>query len=308
MATSMSEALVVGEFSFRAFTAITKATAKTAKAEIVGGAVDAVLPVATATIETVTATQYIAEQVFTITRTMTAALATIGYMFSTWIPAIPYMAFLLASLGWLFGLIMTLFAVNIWGVMHLTPARSDSFIGSEQQGYLLLAALFFRPIIAVSALALSYVIAPPIMKLVNMTLLPMMFANNVSTNTISVIFATIFGLVLYFAVVKAVLLMVYMIPQSFPDEVMRIISAGIGDLGQTKGMGTMESSEGTGRIATQSMDAAGTASGEHFKGTIAKHKDGLDAAVKDSQHKQQVDALKGVAESVHGQVGGKTKE
>lgn len=287
-ATLASEALIGGEFAFRSYAALTKATAQTLKAEIVGAIVNAIVPAGTATEAFVDAAMYIAEQVFVITRSLTVALSAIGYMFSTWIPAIPYMAFLIASLGWVFGLTMTLFAVNIWGVMHLTPARNDSFIGSETQGYLLLAALFFRPVIAISALSLSYVMAPPIVRLVNMTLLPVLFTNNVSTNTLSIIFATIFGLVLYFSVIKAILVMVFMIPQSFPDEVMRIISAGIGDLGQSKGISTMEASEGSGRLAQQSVDAISVASSESFHGTI-KHrqekakKDAADAAKKAKQ-------------------------
>ncbi len=288
MATLASEGLIVGEFTFRSIAALSKATAQTAKAEIIGAVGDAIVPVGTGIVSFADASMYIADQLFSITRALTVALSAIGYMFSTWIPAIPYMAFLLASLGWVFGLTMTLFAVNMWGVMHLTPARNDSFIGSEVQGYLLLAALFFRPVIAVSALSLSYVMAPPIVRLVNMTLFPMLFTNNVSTNTLSIIFATVFGLVLYFAVIKAVLVMVFMIPQAFPDEVMRIISAGIGDLGQSKGLSAMEASEGSGSHAQKSVDAISVASSEGFRGTI-KHrqerakKDAADAAKKAKQ-------------------------
>ncbi len=287
MATLASEALIGGEFVFRSVAALSKATAQTTQTSLIGAVADKVVPVQQGIVSFADAAIYIADQLFAITRALTVALSAIGYMFSTWIPAIPYMAFLIASLGWVFGLTMTLFAVNIWGVMHITPARNDSFIGSEAQGYLLLAALFFRPVIAISALSLSYVMAPPIVGLVNMTLLPVLFTNNVSTNTLSIIFATIFGLVLYFSVIKAVLVMVFMIPQSFPDEVMRIISAGIGDLGQSKGMSTMESSEGTGRLAQQSVDGMTLASSEGFKGTIKARQEKMAKKVAEAKADQE---------------------
>lgn len=212
--------------------------------------------------------QYILEGVFSTMRAATLGLLGLGYMFSTWLPALPFVSFLMAQMGWLFGAIMTLFALNIWAVMHATPARSDSFIGSEAQGYLLLVSLFFRPAITTCALAFSYVIAPPVVKLVNITLIPLMYATNVSSNTFSVIFATIFCLILYFVVIKGVLVMVYSIPQSFPDEVMRIISAGIGDLGQSSGMSEIRTGGVGAAAAITTLGGIDRAGSEHIKGTM----------------------------------------
>lgn len=220
----------------------------------------------------VNAGKYILDQIFGVMQALTIALLGIGYAFSTWLPALPFLSFLLAQLGWIFGLVMTLFAVNIWAVMHTTPARSDSFIGSDAQGYLMITSVFFRPILSLSGLSLSYIIAPPAVKLVNLTLLPMMVASNVSSNTLSVITATIFGLILYFVVVKAVLSMVFMLPQSFPDEVMKVISASTGDLGQSRALSTMEASEGSSRVGNETLNGINKNSSDQFKATLAKHK------------------------------------
>lgn len=269
LATLTAELFVTAEAGARAVIVLSKTAVTAAKSNIVGGIVNGVTGVGSTAQEGLTGLQYMTEQIFLIMRVLSMALVSIGYMFSTWLPAIPFIAFLLAQLGWLFGLFMTLFAMNIWSVMHTTPARNDSFIGSEAQGYLLLVSLFFRPIIAVCALSLSYIIAPPVVKLVNMTLLPMMFASNISTNTLSIITSTLFGLILYFTVIKATLVMVYMIPQSFPDEVMRIISAGIGDLGQSRALSTMETSEGTSRVAIGTLSNISQSQSESTKGHLA---------------------------------------
>lgn len=268
LTTNVAEAIVGAELVFRVAVGVSDTVASAAEANVVGWVANKILPASTLVQKAVQSAKYVAEQVFSIMRTVTFALVALGYMFSSWLPAVPFLAFLLAQMGWLFGALMSLFALNIWAVMHTTPARNDSFIGSEAQGYLLLVAMFFRPIIAVSALSLSYVIAPPVMKVVNMTLLPMMYASNVSTNALSVITATIFCLILYFTVVKAVLIMVYMIPQSFPDEVMRIISAGIGDLGQSRALSTMETSDGTARTAVGTLERSNAASGEAMKANL----------------------------------------
>lgn len=287
MVTATAEAFVAAEFIFRTTVAVSKTTVAWAKGTIVGRVVNGTTGAGDGFTALLEGVQYVVEQLFVVMKVLTAAMVAMGYMFSTWLPALPFLAFLLAQMGWIFGLVMTLFAMNIWAVMHTTPARNDSFIGSEAQGYLLLVALFFRPVIAVSALSLSYIIAPPVIKLVNMTLLPMMYATNVSTNTLSVVTATLFGLVLYFVVVKAVLVMVYMIPQSFPDEVMRIISAGIGDLGQSKGLSTMEASDNTSRAGIETLRGVDRASGESFNAKLGKDKD--KAAAKAALAKQHED-------------------
>lgn len=278
MTTALAEAFVASELIFRTAIATSKTALTWAKSNALGGVVNGITGAGDGAIEAITGAQYVAEQIFVMMKVLTAALVALGYAFSTWIPAIPYIAFLLAGLGWLFGLFMTMFAMNIWAVMHTTPSRNDTFIGSEAQGYLLWVALFFRPVIAVSALSLSYIIAPPVVKLVNITLLPMMFASNVSTNALSVVTMTLFGLVLYFTVIKGVLLMIYMIPQSFPDDVMRIISAGIGDLGQGKAMSTMETSEGSSRVGLQTLQGVDKASGESFKAKIKSDRNAAERA------------------------------
>lgn len=60
--------------------------------------------------------------------------------------------------------------------------------------------------------------APPITKLVNLTLLPMMVTRNASTSFMPLILGPLFVLFLYFAIVKGVIVMIYSIPQSFPDR------------------------------------------------------------------------------------------
>lgn len=287
LATVTAEVLVGAEFAARAAVALAKVGVAWGTGNIVGRAVNVVSGAGNAAEAGISGAQYVFEQVFVMMKVLSTAMIAIGYMFSTWLPAVPYMAFLLAQVGWLLGLVMTLFAVNIWAVLHLTPAQNDSFIGSQSQGYLLITGLFFRPMIAVCALSLSFVIAPPLMKLVNITLLPAMFTANVSTNTLSVVTATIFNLILYFAIAKAVLLMVYMLPQSFPDEILRFIGAGVGDLGASKGMQTMEASEGSSRVAIQSLQGMDRASGESFKGKI---KADVDAG---KLRKAELDAMAG---------------
>ena len=73
--------------------------------------------------------------------------------------------------------------------------------------------------------------------------------------------------------------MIYSIPQSFPDEVMRIISAGIGDLGQSRGMQEIGAGAAGAAVATSTMGGMDKAGSEHIKGTLKqKAKRANDAA------------------------------
>lgn len=211
----------------------------------------------------------------------------------------------MAQLGWILGLVMLLFAINLWGVMHTTPARQDSFIGSETQGYMLMVGLFFRPAIAAAALSMSFVIAPPVVKLINLTLLPMLQANNESTGIWSLIIQSIFGLILYMSVVKAAMVMIFMAPQAFPDEVLRIISAGIGDLGQSKALSTAEASEHSARAASTAVDQLNKAGGEHIRGVVGKKRDEKKAAMEAAAAKRQDELFQSLAGNAKpGTVGG----
>lgn len=260
-------------------------TSGTASGFLTGNIVGKVTGAETGTERLIDGAKYVLEGIFTFSKAVMMAFLAIGFALSTWIPSLPFIAFMMAQLGWLFGVIMTLFALNIWAVMHLTPARNDSFIGSEQQGYLLLVALFFRPAIAVSALGIAFVVAGPVVKLVNMTLIPMMYISNVSSNTQSIVISTIFCLFLYFIVLKGVLVMVYSIPQSFPDEVMRIISAGIGDLGQSKSQSEMGASVGGTAAAIQTANNVDRAGSQHFRATLNKQKEKAAEAAADAGEK-----------------------
>lgn len=264
--TSSAEFLIVGEIAARTAIAVSGVAGNAVTGNIIGK----VLGANDTANAAVSGIQYILEGIFTFIKASTFAMMALGYLFSTWLPATPFIAFLMASMGWLFGFIMLLFALNIWGVMHVTPARNDSFIGSETQGYLLMVSLFFRPAIAVAALSLSYVMAPPIIKVVNLTLMPMMYTTNASTNFFSIIIGTLFCLFLYFAVIKGVLVMIYTIPQSFPDEVMRVINAGIGDLGQSRSMGEMGAGAGAAAIAVNTASRMDEAGDDHFRGTLRR--------------------------------------
>ena len=122
--------------------------------------------------------------------------------------------------------------------MHMTPESNDSFIGSQQQGYLLLLSVFFKPLLTVLGLLLSLIILRPIMDLVNMGFIGSMVS--LQSNSLTGL-GSIFGYLLVYAFITlAVFMTVFALPQDMSDRVLKWISAGIGSLGEKDAMHKIE--------------------------------------------------------------------
>ena len=118
--------------------------------------------------------------------------------------------------------------------VHMTRESNDSFIGSQQQGYLLLLSVFFKPILTVLGLLLSMIMLRPIMDLVNLGFIGSL--NTIQANSTTGI-ASYFGFMLVYAFITlSVFMTVFALPQDMSDRVLKWISAGIGSLSEKDAM------------------------------------------------------------------------
>lgn len=180
-----------------------------------------------------------------------------GYFLGMWIPMIPYYVFALGVIAWLVQVVEALAAGSLWMVMHLTPESDDSFIGSQKQGYLLLMSLFARPALMVLGLVASMAILIPAVRFINasfMTAFRIIQADSV-TGLLSV------GgfMLIYSVIILGVFLMIFSLPQTLPDRILRWIGAGIGDLGEQNTMSRIESGASGQAKAAAVAGAAGMA-------------------------------------------------
>lgn len=180
-----------------------------------------------------------------------------GYFLGMWIPMIPFYVFALGVIGWLVQVVEALAAGSLWMVMHLTPERDDSFIGSQQQGYLLLMSLFARPPLMVLGLVASMAILNPAVRFVNagfMTSFRVIQADSVTGLLSLGGFVLIYGVI-----ILGVFMMVFSLPQTLPDRILRWIGAGIADLGEQNTMSRIESGASGQAKAAALAGAAGMA-------------------------------------------------
>lgn len=171
---------------------------------------------------------------------MISWLDILAFYFGTFLPSLPYGIFMVVVVGWVLAVLQSVVAAPLWMVMHMRP--SQTFIGSDQQGYLLLLSLFVRPALAVLGLFAGILAADPIVDYLAKAFFSMRTAIVTSQESLGwvVEFMTykdwmvVFGFVLL-----PVVYMVFGLPQVLPDHVLKWIGAGVADLGETHASHTM---------------------------------------------------------------------
>ncbi|MGA3940466.1 DotA/TraY family protein [Ralstonia nicotianae] len=157
----------------------------------------------------------------------------LAFYFGSFLPALPYSIFMIVVVGWVLAVFQTMLAAPLWVIMHMRP--SQTFVGSEAQGYLLLLALFVRPALAVIGLFAAMLVADPVVDYIVKAFFTTSGA--ISSGTTLSWFAGIFQffwtLSIFGLLLLPVLYAIYSLPQTLPDHVLRWINAGVHDLGAT---------------------------------------------------------------------------
>ena len=166
----------------------------------------------------------------------------LAFYFGVFLPSLPYTIFMITVVGWLLGVLQTIIAAPLWAIMHMRP--SQTFVGSEAQGYLLLMALFVRPALAVIGLFAAMLVADPIVDYIAKAFFAMRGDVAASTGWVGVLaqFTQFFWWFIAFGgLLLPVLFMIYSLPQVLPDRVLAWLNVGVHDLGATSASSEMRS-------------------------------------------------------------------
>lgn len=179
----------------------------------------------------------------------------VGYFLGIWIPMIPYYVFTLGVVGWLIFACEMLLASVLWMAAHITPAREESFIGSQVQGYMLIMSGFFRPALMIVGLVMSGALLEPIIQFINNGFI--LAVRTVQADSLTGIFSLAAFMLGYCFLIFSIFMLVFGLPQTIPDRILRWIGAGIGDMGEQSTVARLENSAST--HARSAAVAAGTA-------------------------------------------------
>ena len=201
------------------------------------------------------------------------ALLYLGYMLGIWLPAVPFVISALAAVGWVIACLETFIAGSLWMAAHITPAREDSFIGSQTQGYLLLMSLFFRPALIVFGLIASMAILNPLVHFINQAFI--LFFRVAQADSLIGLLSVAGFILLYCVVIFSVFILIFTLPQQLPDRILKWIGAGTGDVGESGAHHRIE--HGASSQARGAMMAGIAASASAKREKDGKKKDALRA-------------------------------
>ncbi|MFJ1259016.1 DotA/TraY family protein [Cupriavidus sp. CuC1] len=177
------------------------------------------------------------------------AVMYLGYYLGIWIPMVPFFIFATGVVGWLVFVVEMMAAGMLWAAAHTTPAREDSFIGSQTQGYMLVMSGFFRPALMVLGLVASNALLYPATTYMNEAFL--IAFRSLQADAVSGLFTIAGYLGVYCFAISAMYMLLFSLPQALPDNILRWIGAGIGDLGEKGMTGKLE-----GAASSQARQAA----------------------------------------------------
>jgi len=101
---------------------------------------------------------FLAMAAMTVCLLIASALFSAGIMLAFYLPALPWILWMSAILGWLILIVETLFAAPLWAVGHLIP-EGDGMTGQHgRQGYMLLLGVLARPPLMVAGFFASLII------------------------------------------------------------------------------------------------------------------------------------------------------
>lgn len=144
-----------------------------------------------------------------------------GITLSTYIPLIPVIVWITATIGWVIATIEILMASAVWGFAHLNSEGDGVVSQSARQGWLILFNVIMRPpmlvISIVFAMALSYI---------GIMLVNAMFVSSMtsmSTDSIASVFIGIGFIFVYVTLVLNIIHASYSVIHYIPNQVTRFI-------------------------------------------------------------------------------------
>jgi conjugal transfer/type IV secretion protein DotA/TraY len=198
------------------------------------------------------------QEIFSLLATAIYTMLYAGYFLSIWIPLVPFYVFAMGVVGWIIFVVEMLAAGVLWMAAHTTPAREDSFIGSQTQGYLLVMSGFFRPALMVLGLVASHSIMGPAITYVNEGF--MLAFNSIQTNSVTGLLSVAGFILVYVTIIGSIVMLIFSLPQTLPDRILKWIGAGIGDMGeQNSGQRIEQAASSQSRQASQKGATAGAA-------------------------------------------------
>jgi conjugal transfer/type IV secretion protein DotA/TraY len=195
-----------------------------------------------------------------------------GLSLAYYLPAMPFIAWLTATIGWLLLVMETIFAAPLWAVAHALPEGEGMAGQHGRTGYMMLLAVLVRPPLMVVGFMCAVIIMPLIGSLSGLTF--MVFSRNMAGNHFTGITTCIAMTFLIGFVMVLVSHKVFKLITHLPDTVTKWVGQTIHNLGED---GDEQRTRAMFTGAVGKVEGAGGASMRPKVGGAGRPKAGMDA-------------------------------
>ena len=184
-------------------------------------------------------------------------------IFGVVIPSMPYIFLILAGIGWFVQIIQTMFGMPLWLIMHSIPEKS--FIGSQQQGYVTLLSMLFRPILIISGFYVAFDLYDPLVIFATRAFFDTYgtlsgASSNFTVSEFFIYFGSIkYWYFLYAGVLMSITYLIFGLVQELSDSVLDWLGTNL-----LRGFGNMDS-----KSTVQGISGSMAASSKAGRGAIA---------------------------------------
>lgn len=159
------------------------------------------------------------------------AILAAGFIMAYFLPMMPFIVIALSVVGWLVAVVEAIVSVVLWAVMHFSPG-GDTFMGSQEKGYLLIMSVFMRPVLIIIGLCIGLVLLYPVSWFVGQFFsiaVSSVQGQSFVTGLAGFIAMTYIYIIVMFNAIKLCL----GLPQTLPSEVMTWVGGFVKDFGET---------------------------------------------------------------------------
>lgn len=182
-----------------------------------------------------------------------------AFYFSVFLPSLPYVALIVAAVGWIISIIQAMLMAQIGMLKHMMPSNNHTFIGADHQMYLTFMAVFIRPVLAIIGLFAAFIIADPIIDYVTLAFFEsreaLMRGGGVNS-ALSNFTTYVWWIGAYGLLLLPILYMIFFFPQSLPDKLLSFLGWGLNSLGDSTAVTDFQTSMSRGRAGSGRSDGS----------------------------------------------------
>ena len=182
-----------------------------------------------------------------------------AFYFSVFLTSLPYVALIVASVGWIISIIQAMLMAQIGMLKHMMPSNNHTFIGADHQMYLTFMAVFIRPVLAIIGLFAAFIIADPVIDYVTLAFFEsreaLMRGGGVNS-ALSNFITSAWWIGAYGLLLLPILYMIFFFPQSLPDKLLSFLGWGLNSLGDSTAVTDFQTSMGKSRAGSGKSDGS----------------------------------------------------